>query len=82
MRIFNQYSFLVAAVFLIGLLAVLANRARAKQGAFLALALVAVSILIAWYFLRPTPSVLADAAEIQAQIGSGIPVLLEFQSPY
>ena len=82
MRIINQYSFLVAAVFLIGLLAVLANRTRAKQGAYLALALVVVAILVAWYFLRPTPSVLANAAEIQAQIGSGVPVLLEFQSPY
>lgn len=82
MRIINQYSFLVAAVFLIGLLAILANRTRAKQGAYLVLALVAVVILVAWYFLRPTPSVLADAAEIQAQIGSGVPVLLEFQSPY
>ena len=82
MRIFNQYSFLAAAVFLIGLLAVLANRARARQGAYLALALVVLAILVAWYFLRPTPSVLANAAEIQAQIGSGVPVLLEFQSPY
>ena len=82
MRIFNQYSFLAAAVFLIGLIAVLANRARARQGAYLALALVVLAILVAWYFLRPTPSVLANAAEIQAQIGSGVPVLLEFQSPY
>ena len=82
MRILNQFSFLAAAVFLIGLLAVLANRARAKQAAYLALALVAVAILVAWYFLRPTPSVLANTTEIQAQIGSGVPVLLEFQSPY
>ena len=82
MRIFNQYSFLVAAVFLIGLLAILANRTRAKQGASLVLALVVVAIFVAWYFLRPTPSVLVDTAEIQAQIGSGVPVLLEFQLPY
>jgi NADH:ubiquinone oxidoreductase subunit K len=81
-RIFNQYSFLAAAVFLIGLIAVLANRARARQGAYLVLALVVLAILVAWYFLRPTSSSLADTAEIQAQIGSGVPVLLEFQSPY
>jgi len=81
-RIFNQYSFLVAAVFLIGLLAVLASRTRAKQAASLVLVVVVIAILVIWYFLRPTPSVLADTAEIQAQIGSGVPVLLEFQSPY
>ena len=82
MRILNQYSFLAAAVFLIGLLAVIANRTRAKQTAYLVLVLVVVAIIVAWYFLRPTPSVLAETAEIQAQIGSGVPVLLEFQSPY
>jgi len=68
-RIFNQYSFLVAAVFLIGLLAVLASRTRAKQAASLVLVVVVIAILVIWYFLRPTPSVLVDTAEIQAQIG-------------
>jgi len=79
-RILNQYSFLAAVVFLIGLLAVLANRAQAKQASYLVLALVVVAILVIWYFLRPTPT--PDTAGIQAQIGGGVPVLLEFQSPY
>ena len=82
MRIINQYSFVVAAVSLIGLLAILVNRARVKQSAYLILVLALVGIFIAWYFLRPISSVSAETAGIQAQIGNGVPVLIEFQSPY
>ncbi len=42
-----------------------------------------VALAALYFYLRPVQTELAgEAAEVQAMIGQGVPVLLEFQSPY
>lgn len=81
-KIFNQYSFLVLALLLVGL----AVYALSKRGFrwpdwFILFALVGL-LAGAWWVLHPTASQTADAEAVRRQIGGGTPVLLEFQSQY
>lgn len=49
----------------------------------LALGAIVVGILALYLYLRPVQTeLMGEAAEVQAMIGQGTPVLLEFQSPY
>jgi hypothetical protein len=50
---------------------------------FISFGVIVAGILVAFAILHPreTP-LLGDARTVQAQIGAGTPVLLEFQSPY
>ena len=44
---------------------------------------IVTGLVVAWAALHPRPTLLMDdAKEVQAMIGTGKPVLLEFQSPY
>lgn len=83
MKIFNQYSAVVLALaVLIGLAYALLRRGLDWRAA-LGLGAVALGLVLAWAFLRPVRSAgLDEAAGVRARIGSGTPVLLEFQSPY
>ncbi len=83
MSILNQYSFLwlAVAVTLIATLVFLRKKPRLPD--FLAVGVILLALLTAWMILRPRHTILSgEAAEVQAQIGQGTPVLLEFQSPY
>ena len=46
------------------------------------LAVVALALLAGWAAVRPTATPAAAVSEVRAQIGQGLPVLLELQSPY
>lgn len=54
-----------------------------KWNDYLAFAIIVTGLASAWFTLHPrqTP-LLEDAGNVQAMIGAGQPVLLEFQSPY
>src|SRR5512140_988988 len=82
-EILNQYSFLISAVFLWLLLALLLLRRKAgrKRGAIV-LGGLALFMLGLWLLVRPIQSGSPDPAAVRAQIGTGMPVLLEFQSPF
>lgn len=83
MNILNQYSFiwLAAAVTLIAALVFLRKKPRLPD--FLAVGVILLALVAAWFVLRPRQTLLSgEAAEVQARIGQGTPVLLEFQSPY
>lgn len=41
-----------------------------------------VIMVITWFIIRPRPTPASDSAVLQLQIGAGVPVLLQFQSPY
>ncbi|WKZ35365.1 MAG: hypothetical protein QY332_17275 [Anaerolineales bacterium] len=79
----NQYSFLsIAAGFtLIAGLILLTH--KPKWNDYLAFGVIVAGLVTAWVVLHPrqTP-LMEDAKMVQAMIGAGTPVLLEFQSPY
>jgi hypothetical protein len=53
------------------------NRRHALLLGILALGMVAI-----WYVVRPVQTPHEDLTDLRSQIGAGLPVLLEFQSPY
>ena len=82
-QLVNQYSALwIAGAFLL-LVALILFRHKPTPSDFIALGVVIVGLLAAWYLLHPTQTPLMDDAKmVQEMIGQGKPVLLEFQSPY
>jgi hypothetical protein len=80
--IINQYSFILFGLILIGLAVYgLSRRGFRAIDWILIIALIGL-IAGAWLVMHPTQSQVADANSVRAEIGSGRPVLLEFQSPY
>jgi len=56
---------------------------RPRWNDFLAFGVIVGTLVGAWLILHPRQTPLMDdARRVQALIGSGTPVLLEFQSPY
>jgi hypothetical protein len=82
-QLINQYSLLWAALVLLAILSLVLLRNRPRGPDLIALGLIALALLAVWLATQPrqTP-LMGDAAEIQAMIGQGKPVLLEFQSPF
>ncbi len=81
--LYNHYSFLWIAVGLtiVAGLVLLTNKPRVRD--FVSFGVIVAGLLVAWMILHPRQTVLMnDAKSVQAVIGAGTPVLLEFQSPY
>ncbi|HET7009918.1 MAG TPA: hypothetical protein VFI11_04015 [Anaerolineales bacterium] len=78
----NQHSFLLAAGAVIVLAAFFLLRDGFRPMDAVALAALLIGAGAAYALLRPRPGTQDDAASLRAEIGSGQPVLLEFQSPY
>ncbi len=82
-QLYNHYSFLWIALglTLVAGLVLLTNKPRLRD--FISFGVIVAGLLAAWLVLHPrqTP-LMADAKSVQAVIGAGKPVLLEFQSPY
>lgn len=79
----NQYSFVAVAVGLLVVSGMILLTNKPKRNDYFAYAAIVIGIIAAWGTLHPrqTP-LMEDALKVQAMIGSGTPVLLEFQSPY
>jgi drug/metabolite transporter (DMT)-like permease len=83
MQIFNQYSAVWMAAILVAIAGVILLRRRPKWSQFLVFGVLVVGMGAAWIFLHPSQTAhVKDVAQVQASIGQGFPVLLEFQSPY
>ena len=82
-QLVNQYSALwIAGTFLL-LVALILFRQKPKTSDYIALGVMILGLVAAWYLLHPTQTPLMDDAKtVKAMIGQGKPVLLEFQSPY
>ena len=82
-QIVNQYSALWMAGALVLLLVLVIFRHKPKTSDYIALGVVVIGLGLAWLMLHPiqTP-LMEDAKTVQSMIGQGVPVLLEFQSPY
>jgi hypothetical protein len=82
---FNQFSFVLIALFGIGLLSLVTWQAKALPlwlrigGPLVAL----LATFIFWLALRPTPSITVNtAADFDRLLASGKPTILEFYSEY
>jgi hypothetical protein len=81
--IFNQYSAVWIAAFLVAITGVILLRRKPRWPQFLVFGVLVLGLVAAWFFLHPRRSAqVMDAPQVQASIGQGKPVLLEFQSPY
>ena len=82
-QILNQYSALWMAGAFVLLVALVIFRHKPTTGELIALGVMILGLGVAWSLLRPQQTPLMDDAKaVQAMIGQGQPVLLEFQSPY
>ena len=82
-EIYNHYSFLWIALGLtiVAGLVLLTNRPKLRE--FISFGVIVAGLFVSWLILHPHPTALmSDAKVMQAMIGAGKPVLLEFQSPY
>lgn len=80
----NQFSFLLAGTFVLGLAGILLRRHqhglhRREIGILL---LVAGIIGLGWLAFKPRNLTSLSSQQVRGQIGQGKPVLIEFQSPY
>ncbi|MFZ5912486.1 MAG: hypothetical protein ACOYYU_20975 [Chloroflexota bacterium] len=83
-QIVNQYSALwIAAALLALVVAITVFSHKPGVRDFLALGVIVAGLATAWMILHPVQTPLMENAQkVQAMIGQGQPVLLEFQSPY
>lgn len=82
MQILNQYSFLIFSLAGLAALAVLLKRAGRGRVRLATLVVAAVLLGASWLVLRPAATPAANVGQVRDQIGQGVPVLLELQSPY
>lgn len=82
-KFINQYSAVWMAAVLLVIAGIFLLRRKPKWPRLLAFGLLVTALFSAWVVLHPIQASQAnDPAKIQASIGQGTPVLLEFQSPY
>jgi hypothetical protein len=82
MKFINQYSFVFVAVFAFLILGVFTLRGGLRVQHLIALGALSLGIILAYRFLNPGSGSSGKSEMILAEIQSGSPVLLEFQSPY
>jgi thiol-disulfide isomerase/thioredoxin len=77
------YTFLAIAIGFVIIVGIILLTNKPKWNDYVAFGVIVLSLIISWGIIHPRPTVLREGAkEVQALIGSGTPVLLEFQSPY
>ena len=82
MSFLNQHSFTLASAAAVLVLAAVLLRDGVRGSDLLALGALALGLGFAFLLLNPGTSTLRQSEAVQAQIGAGVPVLLEFQSIY
>ena len=82
MSFINQYSFTIIAVVAVALLTFFLFRKGFEGSNFTLVGALITGLIIAFLILKPGSSTLQESEEVLTQIGSGQPVLLEFQSNY
>lgn len=82
-EIFGLYSYIFIAAGFAFIAGVILLSNKPKWNDYLAFAVILSGLVVVWTILHPRQTFLMDdAREVQAMIGIGKPVLLEFQSPY
>ena len=82
MNLINKQSFTLAALLILIVMLFLLFRDGPKRRDFVILGVLVIGLAAIWLLVRPTASPINGVDEVSARIGTGTPVLLEFQSPY
>ena len=82
MTLVNHYSFVFAVGFLIFWLTIVLIRKGFNRKTVLLLGILITGVIVTWYLVRPTQNIDVNPDQSANLIGNGIPVLLEYQSPY
>ena len=81
--IVDQYSAVWIGGAFVLLVALVLFQGRPQVRDFIALGVVIAGLVVAWLLLHPRQTPLPEGARtVQSMIGQGVPVLLEFQSPF
>ena len=81
--LFPEYSFPALSAAIIAIAGVVLLTRKPKWRDFIAFGVIVAGLLAAWVIMHPRQTPLMDEAKmVQEMIGTGKPVLLEFQSPY
>lgn len=77
------YSFLAIAIGFTIITGIILLTNKPKWNDYTAFVVIVLGLVVAWGIVHPRETLLREGAqEVQSLIGSGTPVLLEFQSPY
>jgi low temperature requirement protein LtrA len=82
MKFINQYSFALIATVVLLVVVIFTLRGGLNSQHLIALGALFLGIVLAYQFLNPGSGSSDKSEMILAEIQSGSPVLLEFQSPY
>ena len=82
MQLINHYSMVWFGVFVIGLVAFFLLRDGFKRSDAFILIAVLVGLSAIWLILRPERGQSSPSSELFADVGQGLAVLLELQSPF
>jgi hypothetical protein len=82
MKFLNQHSFTLTAVASILVFAYFILRGGVRLNQLVTLGALIIGLIILYLLLRPGSNTLSDSDQVTAEIGTGTPVLLEFQSQY
>jgi len=79
----GPYSFVVLEAILAAVAGLVLLTSRPKWKDYLAFGVIVAGLTTAWVVVHPRQTELMEGAKsVQEMIGAGVPVLLEFQSPY
>ncbi len=79
----QPYSLLLLALVLVVVVAAVLLRNKPRPADIIAFIGIVLGLVAVYLYIRPTQTpLMGEAASVQAVIGKGKPVLLEFQSPY
>lgn len=82
-QVINQYSAVISATALLLAVFLFVFKRKSRTLKLVLPGIILAGSLTAWFFLRPIQTTHMNETEnVRALIGGGIPVLLEFQSPY
>lgn len=82
MSFINQYSFLIISAVAVVLLGIYLFRKQVDRSSYITLGALILGLILAFFLLRPGSSPSQEVDEILDRIGTGQPVLLQFQSDY
>ena len=82
MKFINQHSFVLFAGTLLSIMGVSVVRSGVTLLRVIIFAGLFLGLAVTYLLLRPEATKSQDTAEIGIRIGTGIPMLLEFLSPY
>lgn len=78
----NLYSVPLMLLVFILLAGSLLLRGGLRRGRVAILLVLVIALVVVWFTIRPVQTPTEGDEELRNRIGAGIPVLLEFQSPY